>query len=57
MSETLILPASVILVAAVCAIFFVEPSHLRGGADGGASAGAPGAAPAGAPAAPQPAVD
>ncbi|MCH6469372.1 DHA2 family efflux MFS transporter permease subunit [Sinomonas terrae] len=29
MSETLILPASVILVAAVCALFFVKPHHLR----------------------------
>ncbi|MFC4243746.1 DHA2 family efflux MFS transporter permease subunit [Gryllotalpicola reticulitermitis] len=41
MSETLMLPAIVILVAAVCAIFFLKPSHLRDDA-----AAAPTAAPA-----------
>ncbi|GAA4167483.1 MFS transporter [Gryllotalpicola koreensis] len=46
MSETLMLPASVILVAAACALFFVKPVHLRAGA--GAAAAAP------AEAAPQP---
>jgi MFS family permease len=63
MSETMMLPAAVILVAAVCAIFFVKPYHLRGGAAGapataaGAASGAPSApASASAPAA-QPAVD
>ncbi|GAA4161355.1 MFS transporter [Gryllotalpicola daejeonensis] len=55
MSETLILPASVILIGAVCAIFFVKPNHLRGGA--GEAATAEAQAPAGAHAAPQPAVD
>jgi hypothetical protein len=29
MSQTLILPASVVLVAAVCALFFATPHHLR----------------------------
>ncbi|MCL2516302.1 MAG: MFS transporter [Microbacteriaceae bacterium] len=49
MSETLMLPASVILVAAVCAIFFVKPAHLRGehaAAQAGAPAGAPSSVPA-----------
>jgi EmrB/QacA subfamily drug resistance transporter len=45
MSETMLLPASVILIAAVCAIFFVKPLHLRG-ADGGAGAAADAPAPA-----------
>jgi hypothetical protein len=45
MSETLMLPASVILIAAVCALFFVKPAHL-----GGASHGAPAGEQAGAPA-------
>ena len=50
MSETLMLPASVILVAAVCALFFVKPAHL-GGAAHGAPAGEQVGAPAPVPAA------
>jgi MFS family permease len=53
MTQTVILPACVILVAAICAVFFVKPLHLRGGAPAGQSA----AAPSGANAAAQPAVD
>ncbi|MGT2461444.1 DHA2 family efflux MFS transporter permease subunit [Sinomonas atrocyanea] len=37
MSQTLVLPASVILVAGVCALFFATPHHLRGQDDGEAA--------------------
>lgn len=54
MSQSLMLPASVILLGAVVAFFFVKPLHLRGGsAPAGAPAGGHGAhAVTAAPAAP-----